>query len=199
MSTTINDRRPALFGQQPRFGTLDEVQAALNLLSWLASKKALIEAEHKRSIDRMNTAAAQQMRLEVEDVTVSYDEYIVGIESGIREFVQANPEPWATKRTVEFPAGTVALRQMPQRIELIDETPTQFVKRVGEKFGIVEKLIAWLKRQKLWPFVRLKPELNLSEIKAAFARGEIDKAALKRFGLQVVPARDEVVITPRVN
>lgn len=193
------DRRPPLLGRRPQIDSLSQVQDAVKLLAWFASRQQTVEAARDQSLALIRDQAAKELRVTVEGEPLTFAEYSAELETAIREYVATHPEPWAERRTMEFPAGTVALKRQPQRIELESQTPTEFAAAVDAEHGLAAKVVAWLKRQGLWPFCRLKLELNLSEIKRVYALGDITAEDLQRFGLRVVEAHDEVVVAPKVG
>lgn len=194
------DRRPPLLGRTPTLESLSHVQDALKLLAWFQSRAATVNTACEQSCRLLRNQAAKELQIDVEGEKLTFAQYCVALEEAIRDFVARNPELWAERRTIELPHGTVAIKRQPTRLELeTGMTAAQWCTEVKERHGLVSKLIAWLKRQKLWPWVRLSVELNLSEIKRAFSQEEVTRDEVEAMGLRVIDAHDAVVITPTMK
>lgn len=194
------DRRPPLPGRRPQFQTLDQVRDAIRLIAWFRSRQQTVDEVEKQSVRLLKETSRKETTIDVDGERLAFAAYVAELEQSISAYCDAHPGLFAERRTIEFPAGDLLLRRQPLAIELAQgTTEADHLQAVIASHDLTARTTQWLKRSKLWPYLRLKVEFNRAEINRAFAAGDISREDLQAWGFEVVDPHDEVSVKPRVG
>lgn len=205
-----HDPPPDRLGAEPEIQSPEDVERALRELGWLQAREAELAGAAQRKIDALRQEAQAKLVVPQGRGEVTFADRRSALESAVRDFVRDNAAslfPGKTK-TREFAAGSVSLRQQPQRVAYAEGfTAERVLERIGERGkakvfgGLLAKIVAVLKAIKLWPgltadvFVEAKAEIARARILDHHKKGLVSDEQLKLLGLAVTRAEDEVRIT----
>ncbi|MCW5777816.1 MAG: host-nuclease inhibitor Gam family protein [Phycisphaeraceae bacterium] len=186
------DARPTGIGKTPKIKDLAGVDAALHELAWLRSRRATVEGAAKQSVELIKAEAAKKLVLEHGEPFDVREQTLV---EAVVEYAGAHREQFVDGKTKsrKFVHGVVGFREQRGKVTFLDGDAKAVIERLAD--GLAAKLTAFLKRLGLLPWLRLKPELDLSGIGQAIKRGEVTEKTLAEQGLGWASG-EEVYVDP---
>jgi hypothetical protein len=191
-------------GASVELKTIDDVDLALHELSWLDHAEETLAAACKVRLDQVKTDFEKQRAIEIEGKATT-----IGAR---RELLEKAVQGWAKKqlpkhlerdsKTLNLPHGTLSLRVQPLAVafnEGVDEKDV--LNTIERKVKLTERIATWLSKVQIGSFwlsqiVTLKPQLNKSAIKSAWASSRVGHRTMQSLGIQVTGGEDELSIKP---
>ncbi len=179
-------------GKKPKIKSVDDVDLALHELSWIASRRETVEGAAEQSITLLKQQTAAKLFID-ED---SFSDREQVLTAAVEQFAQANRNLFEADgaRSRKLTHGVVGFKAKPAKVEFVEGHDS---KSVAAKLsdGLPAKIIAFLKRLDLLPWLRLKVELDIAGIGKACKDGAVTSEQLVEHGMTYV-AGETVVIEP---
>jgi len=179
---------------------------ALRQLSECEWERSLIEAAIKTRKQKMEEEFAAQLaafsdgvrsrvRVFVDGAETPIDQHIAGLRTTLEAYALQMP-----CKLLSCDYGEITVKDLPDLIDTAEHATTK--EREASRSELAAKwlsrkavaLAAWLTEHTLSPFIRVKFEIDMNSINAAWKKGLLSKAALRKFGLKVFSGRQSVSI-----
>ena len=191
----------------PAIQSLAQADQALRELGEIARQHADQKAQCDEAVAAVVRAAADKMVVEVDGLSVTYADRRRKLEADLEQFVFAFREqlfPPGEKKSLELNHGTIGLRLSTPKVSTVKGITERkalatlcdkFLARVMRALSVCRlgfgKLNEWI--------VVLKPALNKEGILSKYAAGAIGNKSLLRYGLCVLPGKDEFFCEPNIS
>lgn len=197
--------RPAALGLDVSIKSLDDADAVLHELAWIANAKAASAADVKAKVDQLKAAAIAKAVVTIDETETSLDDRAKTLETALAKWVEKHIDKHLSgkSRSINLPHGKLGLRQQPLVALLADDTTeAQVLDTIDEHCGLVTACNAILER--ITPFgkargrdlisVEVKP--SLKAMKDAVEAKRLPRDTLDTLGITLREAYDEPVLTP---
>ena len=182
-------------GIEPAVGNRDDLAAALQLLAWIESRQATVEARLEAEIALKRERAAEELQLTVAGQVIACDRYAAAIAEAAIDWCDAHAaELFAEGKTVTLPGGQVQQKKSPVRITA--ENDEEVVDQVLRSASAV-RLLAELRR-KVAPWLTVSLRINRTAIKCDYTAGRLPDAELSRRGLAAEDG-EQITLKPRLE
>ncbi|MEI8017493.1 MAG: host-nuclease inhibitor Gam family protein [Schlesneria sp.] len=207
--------RPDSLGLEVSVKSLDDVDPVLHELSWLHSEQDRLDALAKQKIDSIKKEFQEKAVVTIcdtteggEDIedTVTFADRIDALEKPLGTWVAKNLRKHldGKKKSIDFPHGTIGLRQQPLVVEIPEGTSEKVILDTvdNEAEGIIGTIRGWAVRRlkTLACFVgdvlKIEVKLNLKGIKDALEDKRLTKEQIEALGLTIREASDDAVLKP---
>lgn len=186
------------YGRKPKIKSNADLGKLLYLLSYMSSRRKSVESETEAQINALRKQQADALSLDVDGEPVGYDQHERALTEAIETYVLKHRDKVfdGQTKTVAFPAGTIALKDKPPWLQFQEGvTKKSIVAEAIEENGLLPKILNWLKRLGLRPWLKLVPDLDTTAITQAAKSGEITADELAEWGVSFEGA-ETVVIKP---
>ncbi|QDT98047.1 host-nuclease inhibitor Gam family protein [Gimesia aquarii] len=212
-SLNANDRPAAeLLGADPVIQTEEDLNKALNELSFLNAFDQSVNATCTRYIEKLKQESEQRKYVLIDDqdpVTITSRREL--LHERVNEYCKANRSSLmeGKKKTKSFPHGSVSFKDQPAKVEYrsgLKEADSLGLLDKLMQSTLVEQIVAWLnaicifgknkEARLLSEVVELKPKLSVSKIKKAFEEKRLTADHLKQLGLKYSKGKEQLTIKP---
>lgn len=199
---TLLPERPTALGSAPTLKTIDDVDAALHELSWLGHATVAVEARLKMELDEAKRR--NEFNVSIDGTPLSPKQRSAELKRAIAAWADEHLRAYLPMgvKTLDLPHGALSLKKQTLSVACREGLEdSDVLKAVEAKVGLVERIVAWLAKVKLGSFllgqvITLKPQLNKTAIKAAWAANPGGRRTLTALGLEVHGGDDALHIEP---
>jgi Bacteriophage Mu Gam like protein len=206
--------RPDALGLEISVKSLDDVDPVLHELSWLHSEQDRLDALAKQKIDSIKKEFQEKAVVnipagafgELSESTMTIADRIESLEKPLATWVAKNLRKHldGRKKSIDFPHGTIGLRQQPLVVEIPEGTSEAVILDTidAEAEGIIGAIRGWaIKRLKnlsclVGDVLKIETKINLKGIKDAFEDKRLTKEQIEALGLTIREASDDATIKP---
>lgn len=199
----MSQARPATLGQSPKLKSLDDVDAALHELGWLAHQTQVIDGKTQTAVAALQQAAAEKLQVEIDGQAVTFADRSQQLREALERWCEASLAQHlpAGASSLTLAHGTVGLRKLAAAVAFTEGADDKSVLAAVEKRTGLAKLLAGIAETVLGALtlgnvIRLSPAIDKTAVKRAWEASPQRQRTLKSLGLQVETDRQAWVIEP---
>ena len=185
-------------GLKPKVKSVSQLGKLLHVLAYMSSRRKAIQAETEVKINALREQQTASLSLEIEGEQVGFDKHEQALATAIEAYVLKHRDKVfdGDAKTMTFPAGTISIKDKPPWLQFAEgHTKKSIVADAVAENSLLPKVLNWLKRLSLRPWLKLVPDLDTTAIAQAAKSGELTADDLAEWGLFYAGA-ETVVIKP---
>lgn len=192
--------RPATLGSSLDLKTLADVDAALHELGWLQQQTAQVKARTQAAVDRLTAEANGRLQVEIDGQPVAFADRSKALEAALVKWCGAKLAKHleeAGAQSLKLAHGVIGTRSAPDAVVCDEKAVLAAVEKRAGLAGLIAGLMQTvLGAVTLGNVIRLKPEVDKTAAKKAWAASPMRQKTLRSLGLVVETNRSTWVIEP---
>lgn len=196
-------KRPEAIGLEINLETLEDVDAALHELGWLAGQKSRIEADAQAKIEAIKKDAQSKMVVEIEGKTPTLDERSEKLSDAVHAWCEKNLKGHLppNQKSKKLSHGVLKLRGLPAAVGILEgKKPADVAMGLAREAGIlpdVDKLLAReVERFPLSKLLVVDFSLAKDAIKAEAAKNPKFAEFLAARSIKIENDRSQITVEP---
>jgi hypothetical protein len=195
--------RPTRFGTEIAVQTVEDVDAALHEMAWLAAKQKSIEADAEARIETIKTETNDKLVTKIDGAAVSIEDRWNALHAAVHtwctgQLKQALPPG---KKSLKLSHGEIKLRALAAAVEVLkgkngDDVAFDLARR-AEILDRVDKLLqTQVEGIPLAQLVAVKFVLDKDQIKDEWIKRPANRELLRSLSISVIEGTEQITVIP---